>query len=533
MGLEQETRRMLRIYLVDDEILIAESLAHLVQHHFGDQAQVSCFTDPSALRRAFAVQPCDLLISDIRMPGMTGLELLHVLRQESAAFETIFLTGYDVFEYAFESIRENAFGYILKNESDEKVLQIVDAAAEKIWSRQAFEKSLDKARHDLSALRERHIRQTLRDALMDDTAVMPDDLLSGRKVYLLLGYLENADAQQQAVVLEAVADGIRLSPVLRPVWQEHFLLHNDLIWLYRSDRSLSQDEIYQEMCRLQRFVEDCTDGKLLLIVDYQLAEAAELPLRYRLMKREKLYNLLADGTGIASVQHMQQPFPEEAQTLQNMQKIPARFFVALEDGIDASGMLEPLFTFWESQADERPMLAMQLYLDFSAHLLSFSQRNTMLDTFPVEDMDALLLIRMPLNFKQKIPLLRAVVRKLIAACRENERIGLTRISEQVKRYVTEHRSEDLSALAIASSVGYSEAHLSRIFKEQEGMTLHSFIQQSRIEFACHLLRETHDKIYRIAQQCGYNNTAYFIRVFKNALGMTPQEFRDGRHAGSV
>ena len=103
-----------------------------------------------------------------------------------------------------------------------------------------------------------------------------------------------------------------------------------------------------------------------------------------------------------------------------------------------------------------------------------------------------------------------------------------RITGQVKEYVLEHMGDDLSAGAIAEIVGYSEAHLSRLFRESEGITLHSFIQQVRMDRACHLLRDTNEKIYRIGEVCGYRNTAYFIRVFRSAMGITPQEFRDGK-----
>lgn len=95
----------------------------------------------------------------------------------------------------------------------------------------------------------------------------------------------------------------------------------------------------------------------------------------------------------------------------------------------------------------------------------------------------------------------------------------------MKAYVAEHMGDDLTTASIAAHVGYSEAHLSCLFKESEGVTLHLFIQQARMERACKMLRSTHEKIYRIAQRCGYNNTAYFIRTFKSAMGITPQQYR--------
>ena len=255
-----EEKKALRVYLVDDEILIAESLAGLLQKKLEGPVEVRFFTDPEELLSAFGSEPCDLLISDIRMPGMTGLDMLRKLHAISSDFEVIFLTGFDLFEYAYESIQENTFGYLLKNESDDRVLELVRKALEKIRSRRKFETF----------------------------------------------------------------------------------------------------------------------------------------------------------------------FPQSGS--------------------------------WTESEGPRPK----------------------------------------------------------------------RITGQVKEYVLEHMGDDLSAGAIAEIVGYSEAHLSRLFRESEGITLHSFIQQVRMDRACHLLRDTNEKIYRIGEVCGYRNTAYFIRVFRSAMGITPQEFRDGK-----
>ena len=255
-----EEQNPLLIYLVDDEILIAESLANLLRKKLEASVVVRFFTDPEDLMAAFRTQPCELLISDIRMPGMTGLDMLRRLHETASDFEVIFLTGYDLFEYAYESIQENAFGYLLKNESDDRVLELVRKALDKIQSRRRFQTLL------------------------------------------------------------------------------------------------------------------------------------------------------------------------------------------------------PLPGAWAESEGPRPK----------------------------------------------------------------------RITGQVKEYVLEHMGDDLSAGVIADIVGYSEAHLSRLFKESEGITLHSFIQQIRIDRACHMLRDTNEKIYRIGEVCGYRNTAYFIRVFRSAMGITPQEFRDGK-----
>ncbi|MBQ9263615.1 MAG: helix-turn-helix domain-containing protein [Clostridia bacterium] len=521
------------VYLIDDEVLIVESLTRLLRKHLDGRAEVVFFTDPVKLMDTFHAQPCDLLISDIRMPGMTGIEMIRTLHKAGGEFETIFLTGYDMFEYAYESIQENAFGYLLKNEADERVLELVDEAVEKILNRRVYAENLKKVRQDLDALRAEYIKQTVRDAMIWEGTEVPPGLLGDRKIYMLLGFFTDPGEREQTreIALRAMADGIGRAPSLGVDWQEQFIIRHDMIWLFSSGRGeISKEEIYRVLCEQQKLMETYISRSMLLVMDYEPSGIEGIYARYLRLKKVKMYNLLMENNGIASTGQETLPVWEEETPRRALQQIPSRLFTLLEDGQAAKidELMEPLYTFWEGHAPDQEVLAVQLYLNFISGLLSFVRQNDMADAFPAAELDELLLIRLPLRFEEKIPLIRGVLNRLVAACAESERSRLKRISSQVKEYVAAHMSDDLAAGIIAANVGYSEAHLSRLFKESEGITLHSFIQQARMERACQMLRETNEKIYRIAQLCGYNNTAYFIRVFKSAMGITPQEFRDGR-----
>ena len=532
-----ERKGTLRVYLVDDEILIVESLTRLLQNHLGGQVEVAFFTDPARLIAAFRVKPCDLLISDIRMPGVTGLDMIRALHETDADFETIFLTGYDMFEYAYESIQENAFGYLLKNEADERILEKVDLALQKIRDRRAYADHLRQVRQDLDALRSEYQKQALRDALMWEGAEIPPDLLDGRRVYMLLGFLTDHGEQAhiREIVLRVMADGIAAAPGLRVDWQSQFVIRHDLIWLFSSERAdLTREEIYRVLCGQQKLLETYVSCAVLMVMDYEPAAVADLYDRYVRLKKVKMYNLLMQKSGVASA-NQEALSAWQGESPRTLQQIPDRLFTLLEDGLPAgiAALMEPLYAFWENHGAEQEALALQLYLNFSSGLLGFVRQHEMMDSFPPAELDELLLIRLPMRFEQKIPLIRAVLDQLVAACAESERSRLKRVSDQVKDYIAAHMGDDLSAGVIAASVGYSEAHLGRLFKESEGVTLHNYIQQARMARACQMLRDTNEKIYRIAQTCGYSNTAYFIRVFKGAVGITPQEFRDGRLAGGA
>lgn len=481
--------------------------------------------------QTFLDAPCHLLISDIRMPGMSGIEMLRALHKESSDFETIFLTGYDTFEYAYESIQENAFRYVLKNESDEKLLFTVDEAIVKISKQREFAAHIQKLHQDLSLLQAQYIRQTLRDLLLQQAVDVPEDLLGGRSVYLLLGYADGADNVEHTreIALQSIADGIRQSPKLDVCWQEQFTVRHDLVWLFSTRKpDVPQYEMYQVLSELQRLADAYVSNGILLVADYEPARVSELFERYLRLKRVKMFNLLLRNSGIANANQEEARQMEQIRQPMLLQQISAKVFMMLEDGQenDIVELAAPVFQFLEACVNAPGLTAWQIYYDFVNRLLSFIQQNHMDETFQPETGDILFRLNQPESFEGKVYQLRRGLERLIHIVHESEHFRIKDLSENVKRYVALHLHEDLCASMIAAQMGYSEAHLSRLFKESGGVTLHHFIQQSRMERARHMLKDSDEKIYRIAQLCGYRHTSYFIRVFKSAVGITPQEYRD-------
>lgn len=95
----------------------------------------------------------------------------------------------------------------------------------------------------------------------------------------------------------------------------------------------------------------------------------------------------------------------------------------------------------------------------------------------------------------------------------------------VKEYLDHHYQEHLVLEEIAEKFFLNKFYLTRIFKEQFGMTINNYIQQVRITHAKHLLRFSDLSIDKIGAECGLNDANYFSRVFKKIEGISPGEFR--------
>lgn len=100
------------------------------------------------------------------------------------------------------------------------------------------------------------------------------------------------------------------------------------------------------------------------------------------------------------------------------------------------------------------------------------------------------------------------------------------IVRSVKSFVDHHLAGDVSLPAIAEHVHLHPVYLSKVYKAETGEALTAYVYRLRMEKAAYYLRSSSAKVFEIAELVGYNNTAYFIRVFKKFYDVTPQEYRE-------
>ena len=116
-------------------------------------------------------------------------------------------------------------------------------------------------------------------------------------------------------------------------------------------------------------------------------------------------------------------------------------------------------------------------------------------------------------------------------CNTYQALYATRYGNLVKTIIDMIDSrymEDLTLLAIAEAVYMTQNYICLIFKRETGMTINAYLTRVRLQKACRLLDESKLKVWQIAEQVGYENAHYFSTVFKKAMGVQPQQYRQ-RH----
>ncbi|MGZ7441341.1 response regulator [Paenibacillus sp. TH7-28] len=109
---------------------------------------------------------------------------------------------------------------------------------------------------------------------------------------------------------------------------------------------------------------------------------------------------------------------------------------------------------------------------------------------------------------------------------DRKRCKAEMIIESCKTYIdTHYHEEDLSLSTLAAKFHFNPSYFCNLFKTHSRMTIHQYITQTRMKAAAKLLLHTSQKVYQIAENVGYKDVKYFIRLFRKEFGTSPEEYR--------
>lgn len=126
------TLRKLNLFILDDDSALVRLAEKYLRSAFGDKLLLTTFSDPLAARRQIDDLGCDVLISDIQMPGLSGLEMLRIAKQRNAWTQVIFMTAYSTWDCIAEAIEAGASDYLLKPLDRTDLTRVVEQSCERL-----------------------------------------------------------------------------------------------------------------------------------------------------------------------------------------------------------------------------------------------------------------------------------------------------------------------------------------------------------------------------------------------------------------
>lgn len=208
---------------------------------------------------------------------------------------------------------------------------------------------------------------------------------------------------------------------------------------------------------------------------------------------------------------MQKKVSEMRRNLENIQLLVRKGSIA-----EAKNDINEVIAYLATHSQTENLLAVEAAQSLNAAILSYVNRNGMISLIvEAEHSGAMGTVA---YFKKLQELLVKESEKRI----DN---AVKSVAELVVKYINSHINENVSTSVLSDVTGYSSGYLSRIFRQEIGMSIHDYVAQTRMNLAKEMLMNTNLKIYEVAENCGYENTTYFIKIFRINTGMTPQDYR--------
>lgn len=544
---------MVQILLVDDESYVTESLSATIP--WGTLGIERVHQAASALAAVDVLETCDIdiLVTDIRMPGMTGLELIIEVKERWPHIRCLLLTGYADFEYAKKAIQLKAFDYILKPVDDEEFVQCALAAIESLkeeW--EAFDKVHQlqcSRRADFAVLRThlmhdlvlgRHLSVQMIEDKFSQYEIM---LRTGQRASMLLIQLGKyfSDMDYHSVSLIEYAIGNIAEEVFIPdfyVW--HCKAPHDCLivlieekveenWNQISDRSKGEQYhiLRATIENFRKNVSNYLKGEIYITVTGWFMFPEELPKVYQSAIKSSYWNGLGEMVTTLYIEELPEQPHSSAKLLEGLYVHPTlAHLLESRQWEEAEARINRVLANIGETGYTREHLYELFITITSAFMYTAHKQGRFIMQMDQTGFDPLHAQKMVQSFSSLKEWIFSMMNKLKSECSASEQSTKSYVVKQVQELISQDKGQELSVKTIADQVYLHPVYLSKIYKAETGEGLGDYIIRMRMERALYLLKYSNKKIYEITTELGYQNPQYFSKMFKKHYGMTPHEFRD-------
>ena len=467
---------MYKVVLVDDEPWILQGIASTFAWAQYDMAVAGSFTSARQALAAIKESKPDVVFTDIRMPGMTGLELLEALRRLGLDTEIVIISGYSEFQYAQEAIRGGAFDYCLK--------PVDESVSDMLLPR--LKKRLDEKRRTLA----RKLVEFLDDeADMRGTDASALGLSSQFPYYQVAVFSDDAED----FLKRSLAGSTDTAFITLSTRRRHYLIAN-----CTGDLSLSLQPYPGPDAIGISSVSDKFDHVPALVNQAMAAATSSFVTgrgglyRYAPPQPQKLQSLVLRAAHLFD--------SRQAAELQAL-------FRSLPDIWENSALtVEDLCWFWNR---------LSARMELCAPLKSKAAPLAALEWQQIE-----------MQFEDMEDFCQTLLDGILRFHNNADQAGTPDAGfDKLLYYLRENYEKQLKLKELAPMFFLNKNYAGALFQKYAGMTFSEYVNKLRMEKARELLLTSSLPIVEVAEQTGYTDYFYFSKLFKKIFGVSPTVFR--------
>ena len=531
------------ILIVDDEQLIRQGLRARIEYLGIDVDEIFEAENGLMALRLQEEHPIDVVITDIRMPDMDGLELIQEMQKKNNQIKFVVLSGYAEFSYAETAIRLGVKAYLLKPVSNDDLKAAFDKAYKEMEQTASVRQEVQmKKRMD----REKQVYQQEK-ALNALFSSQEAGAVTREQLCKLCGYDEKMWAGGAESVLYLAILHINKESFehqrFRPVDHElvRFMIRNIFEEIQAPCEKLLVNSLSDTRQMYGIFIGD--DKKKLRM------EVERIYLRMRSVLEKKMGIYLTIGVSRCRSQLEGKETSEARQALKQRiiygkaniyfyedirilgeQEFPVSQLHLLEQYIEHNEIFKVKNLVQEIFSEELVKKYGSAYL----RIMWIRILNLLLHHYERRGRNAAEIEKMLQNYNlldriQSLQEIRQKIIEMVMECVSTESVADANARSKIQMaigYIQEHFAENLTVNVLAEHYGMSPNYFSSMFKKEMSRSAVNYITELRINQARELLYHLELSVVDISKKVGYEDSQYFFRVFKKYLGMTPLQYRE-------
>ena len=535
----------IKVFLVEDEMVIRRGIKNSID--WEKEGYIFCgeASDGELAYPMIIKEKPDILITDIRMPFMDGLELCKLVKKELPNIKILILSGYDEFDYAKEAIRLGVTEYLLKPISSGKLLEALNGVSESI-RREKEDKDL--VRKYMEEMRENteHEKQKFFEQMIAGNLSMADALETGKKyemnlsagMYNLLLFrftLGEENRKSGELLGEAEYAIEKLTERLEYVFEFQRGVEGWAFLLMADNEEQMSERVKEQSKDLEEIMKNYSTIAYFGGIGQPVARLRELEESFREAERALAARFTMELNRIISVEDIRM-----AQNVDTLDDIEITSFGEIEktrtmlEKFLNNGAEDEIDEFVDVYINELPeenlkSVLMRQYIIMDAYIvmMSFCEKiegiEGEMQAQSEELKNSMKTIQTLEEIKNYIRmLLKKIigVRDTISGRRYSDIIEIAK--DQIRKT---YMSDEISLNTIAAEVGMSPSYFSSIFSKEMGKTFVEYLTEIRMDRAKELLMCSSMKTSEIGYEVGYKDPHYFSYIFKKTQNCTPKEFR--------
>ena len=538
---ERGNVQMIKVLIADDELRICELIFRLIDWEALGMSVIAVAHDGRETIKIIKNEMPDIVITDIRMPGYNGVDVIRIGKEYNSDIQFIIISGYSQFDYAQNAIHYGVSDYLLKPVKAEELTKALLRIKNRIDKNNQMYSQVKKAwtleQQNRRLYREQLIMEIAHGKGFDVLTKDMNTLNEQYKYEFIPGFftivivkadgLNFEEKTESSFLYEKIQQS--LSFAFAPVMQEMqgtMLDNGTYIFLFNYENEYAEIESQLHRLLNQMLLQKDVFKKLHLTIGLgkrvnclaevgKSYETAYLAIKDRILVGT---DRIIEGKEKIVVQDYKDYFLHTVRELENV-----------VENLDDKRISDIIQEWGTALSKDKEINGYQIEQSAKAlvnsYLLSMQKNNYTLDEDDNLLKDFMKSIENCISLGEIQELLSGTLEQSLSEYRHKRALSGSKPIRDAKEYIRNNLAGNLTIQEVSEYVGYSSAHFSVRFKQECGITFSDYVMESRIEKSKELLKNTRETIESIAAAVGYSDVKSFTKNFKKYTEVKPSQYR--------